>query len=379
VEVDTQGDAFFVAFATASEALEAALAAQSRLSVPVRMGVHTGAPLLTEEGYVGSDVHRAARIAAAGHGGQVLVSASTAALATGGQLRDLGEHRLKDLSAPERIFQLGKGEFPPLKTLYRTNLPVPATPFLGRGQELEAVRALLARDDARLLTLTGAGGSGKTRLALQAAGDAAEAYPDGVLWVPLAPLADPTDVGATAARALGGGGTLPELVDGRRLLLVLDNFEHVVEATPEIAAVLAECPHANVLVTSRERLRLRGEQVYPVPVLERGEARGLFVARARAAQPDFQPDEHVDELCDRLDDRAYVWPSACTGPDALVSRCPRRTVSQRDQLVWTRSGLPSAGWLRIGRKPAGTSCANFFSRVAAMGLSGWWHRLGPAP
>ena len=302
VEVDTQGDAFFVAFATAAGALEAARAAQSALSLPVRMGVHTGAPLLAEEGYVGADVHRAARIAAAGHGGQVLVSASTAALVDRDELRDLGEHRLKDLSAPERIFQLGDGDFPPLKTLYRTNLPIPATPFLGREHELAAVRALLARDDARLLTLTGAGGSGKTRLALQAAGDAAEAYPDGVWWVPLAPLADPADVGATAARALGGGGTLPELVDGRRLLLVLDNFEHVIGAAPEVAAVLAECPHADVLVTSRERLRVQGEQVYPVPVLERGEARALFVARARAAQPDFEPDERVDELCDRLDD-----------------------------------------------------------------------------
>ena len=132
------------------------------------------------------------------------------------ELRDLGEHRLKDLSAPERIFQLGDGDFPPLKTLYRTNLPIPATPFLGREHELADVRQLLVRDDARLLTLTGAGGSGKTRLALQAAGEAAEAYPDGVWWVPLAPLADPADVGPAAARALGGGGTLPELVDGRR-------------------------------------------------------------------------------------------------------------------------------------------------------------------
>ncbi|HEY3549929.1 MAG TPA: adenylate/guanylate cyclase domain-containing protein [Gaiellaceae bacterium] len=302
VEVDTQGDAFFVAFPTAPGALEAAREAQDELGLPVRMGLHTGTPLLTDEGYVGTDVHRAARIAAAGHGRQVLVSAATAALLGGAELRDLGEHRLKDLSAPERIFQLGDGEFPPLKTLYRTNLPIPATPFLGRDQELGDVRELLARGDARLLTLTGAGGSGKTRLALHAAGEAAEAYPDGVWWVPLAPLADPVDVGPAAARALGGGGTLPELVDGRRLLLLLDNFEHVVEAAPEVAAVLAECPHADVLVTSRERLRVQGEHVYPVPVLERAEARRLFVTRARAAQPDFEPDEHLDELCSRLDD-----------------------------------------------------------------------------
>jgi predicted ATPase/class 3 adenylate cyclase len=302
VEVDTQGDAFFVAFPTAPGALEAAGEAQEELGLPVRMGLHTGTPLLMKEGYVGADVHRAARIAAAGHGRQVLVSTATAMLVGGSELRDLGEHRLRDLSAPERIFQLGDEAFPPLKTLYRTNLPIPATPFLGREHELADVRALLAGGDARLITLTGAGGSGKTRLALHVAGEAAEAYPDGVWWVPLAPLADPADVGPAAARALGGGRTLPELVGGRRLLLLLDNFEHVVEAASEVAGVLAECAHADVLVTSRERLRVQGEHVYPVPVLERAEARRLFVTRARAARPDFEPDELLDELCARLDD-----------------------------------------------------------------------------
>ena len=302
VVVDTQGDAFFVAFSTAPEALDAACAAQAELELPVRMGLHTGTPLLTEDGYVGADVHRAARIAASGHGGQVLLSTATEALINGAELRDLGEHRLKDLSAPERIFQLGGYEFPPLKTLYRTNLPVPATQFLGRAHEVADIQELLARDDARLVTLTGAGGSGKTRLALHAAGAAAEAYPDGVWWVPLAPLTDPNGVGPSAARVLGGGGTLQELVDGRRLLLLLDNFEHVVEAASEVVAVLAECPCADVLVTSRERLRVQGEHVYPVPVLERTEARWLFVARARAAEPNFEPDELVDELCERLDD-----------------------------------------------------------------------------
>jgi predicted ATPase len=302
VEVDTQGDAFFVAFPTAPGALSAAREAQQELELPVRMGLHTGTPFLTADGYVGADVHRAGRIAAAGHGRQVLVSAATASLVDPAELRDLGEHRLKDLSAPERIYQLGEDGFPALKTLYRTNLPVPATPFLGREHELSDVRALLARGDARLLTLTGAGGSGKTRLALHAAGEAAEAYPDGVWWVPLAAVADPADVGPAAARALGGGGTLPELVNGRRLLLLLDNFEHVVEAAPDVVAVLTECAYADVLVTSRERLRVQGEHVYPVPVLERAEARRLFVARARAAEPDFEPGELLDDLCARLDD-----------------------------------------------------------------------------
>src|SRR5919198_2728542 len=170
VEVDTQGDAFFVAFARASEALAAAADAQRALDdgpIRVRIGLHTGEPQVTAEGYVGIDVHRAARIAAAGHGGQVLVSQTTYDLAAADGLRDLGEHRLKDLSAPERIWQLGPGEFPPLKTLYQTNLPVPATPFLGRERELGELSELLARPEVRLLTLTGAGGSGKTRLALQ--------------------------------------------------------------------------------------------------------------------------------------------------------------------------------------------------------------------
>lgn len=319
VEVDTQGDAFFVAFATAAGALEAARAAQSALSLPVRMGIHTGAPLVAAEGYVGTDVHRAARIAAAGHGGQVLVSASTATLA-GTALRDLGEHRLKDLSAPERIFQLGDGDFPPLKTLYRTNLPVPATPFLGRAQELAIVGELLAREDMRLLTLTGTGGSGKTRLALQAAGAAGEAYPQGVWWVPLAPVSTAGEVASAAARVLGGGGSLPEVVAERRLLLVLDNFEHVIGAAAEVADLLLACPHADVIVTSRERLRVQAEQVYPVPVMARTEARTLFVARARSAQPEFEPDLLVDELCERLDDLPLALELAAARVSLLTTR-----------------------------------------------------------
>jgi predicted ATPase len=303
IEVDTQGDAFFVAFSTAPGALAAALDAQQALPIPVRMGIHTGTPLVTDEGYVGSDVHRAARIAAAGHGRQILVSASTAALLdpSNSPLLDLGEHRLKDLSAPERIYQASDGEFPRLKTLYATNLPVPATPFFGRERELAEVQELLGREDVRLLTLTGAGGSGKTRLALQAAGAAADEYPQGVWWVPLASVQDPADVLPAAARALGGRGLLPEVIGDRRLLLLLDNFEHVIEAAPEAAELLAACPRLDVLVTSRERLRVAGEQVYAVPVLERSDARELFVARARAVAPEFEPNGHLDELCARLD------------------------------------------------------------------------------
>jgi len=326
VEVDTQGDAFFVAFARARDALAAAAEGQAALEsgpIRVRMGLHTGEPLVTEEGYVGIDVHRAARIAAAGHGGQTVVSQTTYDLAGSDGLRDLGEHRLKDLSAPERIFQLGDREFPPLKTLYQTNLPVPATPFLGRERELGEVGDTLGRSDVRLLTLTGAGGSGKTRLALQAAAEAADDYPQGVWWVPLAPVREPNDVVVTAARALGAGGSLEEAVGDRRLLLLLDNFEHVIAAAPELTALLAQCPNLDVTVTSRERLQLDGEHVYPVPVLDRSEARELFAARARAVRPDFEPNGSLDELCASLDDL----------PLALELAAARTTILSTGQLL----------------------------------------------
>jgi predicted ATPase/class 3 adenylate cyclase len=301
VEVDTQGDAFFVAFPTAAGALEAAREAQDALAIPVRMGIHTGTPLLTPEGYVGADVHKAARVASAGHGGQVLVSSAAAALldASNSLLLDLGEHRLKDLTAPERIYQLGEGDFPPLKTLYRTNLPVPATPFLGREQEL--VRVLELLEETRLLTLTGPGGTGKTRLALQAAAESAEAYPDGVFWVPLAPLRDPALVLEQAAQAVGGEDDFSEAVADKRLLLLLDNLEHLIEAAEDLSGVLGACPNLRVLVTSRELLGLPGEQAYPVPPLEPEDGAKLFVARARAASPDFTPNGEVAELCARLD------------------------------------------------------------------------------
>ena len=330
IEVDTQGDAFFVAFARASDALAAAAQAQQALDGPikVRMGLHTGEPLVTDEGYVGIDVHRAARIAASGHGGQVLVSQTTHNLAGDG-LRDLGEHRLKDLSAPERIYQLGDGDYPPLKTLYQTNLPVPATPFLGREDELATVGELLADPDRRLLTLIGAGGSGKTRLALQAAGAAADGYPGGVWWVPLAPVSDPEGVFETAAGALGVSGSLEEAIGGRTLLLLLDNFEHVIEAAPRLSDLLASCPDLDLVVTSRERLQLQGEHVYPVPVLARSEARALFTSRARAVRPDFEETDELDELCARLDDLPLALElaaarTAILSTDQLLSRLGKR-------------------------------------------------------
>ena len=304
VEVDTQGDAFFVAFARASDAVAAAAAAHAVLGdgpVQVRMGLHTGEPLRTDEGYVGLDIHRAARVAAAGHGGQILLTQATRELVDV-PVHDLGDHRLKDLSAPERLFQLGARVFPPLKTLYQTNLPVPSTPFLGRAGELAEVAVLLERGDVRLLTLTGAGGTGKTRLAMQAAAAAAGRYPHGVWWVPLAGVAEPEAVLPAATAALGGTGALAEVVGDRTLLLLLDNIEQVIAAASALPPVLAACGNLDVLVTSRERLRVAGEHVFEVPGLQRGEASELFVARARAAAPSFEPDERLGELCERLDD-----------------------------------------------------------------------------
>ncbi len=331
VEVDTQGDAFFVAFPTAPGAVAAAAGATEGLTggpIKVRIGIHSGTPLVTDEGYVGVDVHRAARIAACGHGGQTLVSAATAGLVGEAELRDLGEHRLKDLSAPERIYQLGETEFPPLKSLYRTNLPVPATPFLGRERELDEVAALLTASDPRLVTLTGPGGVGKTRLALQAAGAAADRFPDGVFWVPLAALRDPSDVLPATAQAVGAKGSLADHIADHRLLLVLDNLEHLTSVAPELAELLAACPNLQLLLTSRELLRLPGEQAYPVPELRPEDGRTLFLARAFAAQPAFTASAAVEELCARLEQL----------PLALELAAARVRVLSPEQLLERLSG-----------------------------------------
>jgi predicted ATPase len=323
VEVDTQGDAFFYAFATAPGALDAARKAQEALAatpVAVRIGVHTGTPVVTDEGYVGGDVHRAARIAAAGHGGQVLVSATAASLADPAELADLGDHRLKDLSAPERIYQLGRAEFPPLKTLYQTNLPIPATPFIGRATELADVVGLLSREEVRLLTLTGPGGSGKTRLAAQAAGEASSAYPDGVWWVELAPLRDPELVLATVAQVLDAQGTLAEHIRDRRLLIVFDNFEQVVRAADDVGELLAACPRLDVLVTSREPLHLGAEHQYAVPPFREVDAVDFFVARARATRQDFEANGEVPLICRRLESLPLALELAAARVKALSAR-----------------------------------------------------------
>jgi predicted ATPase/class 3 adenylate cyclase len=322
VEVDTQGDAFFYAFPTAPGALDAAREGTDALSagpIRVRIGIHTGTPHVGEEGYVGADVHRAARIAAVGYGGQVLVSSSTARLVEV-DLADLGEHRLKDLSAPERIYQLGEQAFPALNSLHRTNLPIPSTPFLGREAELAEVASLLTSSDTRLLTLTGPGGTGKTRLAAQAAGLVSGSYADGVWWIPLGALRDPKLVLVTAAQIVGSKNGLAGHIQDKKMLCLFDNFEQVVEAAADVAELLASCPNLHLLVTSREPLHVTGEQEYAVPPFVHEEGVDFFLARARAVKADFEADEAVSEICRRLDDLPLALELAAARVKALTSR-----------------------------------------------------------
>jgi predicted ATPase len=297
VEVDTQGDAFFIAFPTAPGAVLAAAEAQEALAdgpISVRMGLHTGEPHVTDEGYVGEVVHEGARIAATGHGGQVLLSASTRELVDM-EVTDLGEHRLKDIEAPVAIYQLGPGRFPPLKTISNTNLPRPASSFVGREREVLEVASLL-QDGARLLTLTGPGGTGKTRLAIEAASELVAMFKAGVFWVGLAPLRDPSLVVEEIARTLGATDDLVSHIGKREILLVLDNLEQVIQAAPELATLVETCPNLRLLVTSRELLRVRGEVGYAVAPLADPDAIELFCSRAGGER-----DETVRELCRALD------------------------------------------------------------------------------
>ena len=399
-EVDTQGDAFFVAFARATDAVSAAIASQHALAshpwpegvaVRVRMGLHTGEPQVAAEWYVGLDVHHAARVMSAAHGGQVLLSQTTRELVAqvlpeGVALRDLGEHRLKDLQHASHLCQLVMtgltADFPSLKTLdnYTHNLPVQPTPFLGREKEIDAVLQLLMREDVRLLTLTGPGGTGKTRLALQVAAELSDRFAHGVFFVNLAPLSDPALVVPTIAQVLNvndrGGQPILEILKTslreKHLLLLLDNFEHVVQAAPALAELLVGCPRLKVLVTSRMALRIRAEQEYAVPclilpdpghlpdvaALSQYEAVALFIARARAVKQDFQVTNAtapaVAEICVRLDGLPLAIELAAARiklfpPQALLTRlgqrlsvltggahdAPARQRTLRDTIAWS--------------------------------------------
>ena len=352
-EVDYEGDAFFVAFPTADGGVAAAEAAQAALAggpIRVRIGVHTGEPLLDPPKYVGIDVHRAARIMSAAHGGQVLLSPTTVSLLAADtfRLRDLGEHRLKDLSAPVRLHQLmvdgQPAELPPLKTLHRSNLPVPATPFVGRERELGELGAMLA-EGVRLLSLLGPGGSGKTRLALQAAAEAADEFPGGLFWVALAPLRDSSLLERTVALALEvrdepGRELLDVIADavrGTRAILLVDNCEHLIDAVARLVANLLErCPELVVATTSRERLSLRGERTYAVAPLELADAEALFAERARAIRGDVEPDHHVTAICEAVDRLPLAVELAAARVRSLSTQTIRERLGERLSLLATR-------------------------------------------
>jgi predicted ATPase/class 3 adenylate cyclase len=343
VEVDTQGDAFFVAFPTGIGAVDAALEAQDALlsgPIRVRIGIHTGTPNLSQEGYIGHDVHLGARIAAAGHGGQVLLSKETRELADV-EATDLGEHRLKDFDEPISIFQLSKERFPPLKTISNTNLPHPASSFVGRDTEVVEVASLL-QDSARLLTLTGPGGSGKTRLAIEAAATLVPQFKAGVFWVGLATIRDAALVSDTIAQTLGATDVLAKHIGERELLLLLDNLEQVVESAPDLAALVEACPNLTLLVTSRELLRVKGEVEYPVPPLAEPEAVELFCTRARA-----EPDETVNALCRALDNLPLALELAAARTNVLSPKQILERLSKRlDLFKGGRDADPRQATLR---------------------------------
>jgi len=344
VEVRTIGDAFFVAFATASDAVATAAEVQRLMAeegwaedrqVRVRIGLHTGIGALGGSDYVGLDVHRAARISDAAHGGQVVMSEATAALVEGSlpegwRLHDLGKHRLKDLLEKEALFELVipglSREFPPLRTLEAipNNLPVQVTSFVGREDDLRTALDLLERN--RILTLLGPGGTGKSRLSIQVAAEAAEEFPNGVFFVPLAPVTEGDLIAPTILSVLGvqvaSGGMDPReqllaFLGDKSLLLVLDNFEQLVESAAIVADMAAASPGSKLLVSSRIPLRVRGEQELPIPPLELAQADAsletligneavhLFVERAQAVDPSFELTEDnagaIVELVSRLD------------------------------------------------------------------------------
>jgi predicted ATPase/class 3 adenylate cyclase len=316
------GDGVLAAFASPGSAAEAAIDAQRSLYLPVRIGLATGEAELRDDDYFGPTLNRAARVMAAAHGGQVLVSSSTAVLLEGFELVDLGEHRLKDLSRPQRLFQLCaaglKKSFPPLRTLEAAggNLPLQSTSFIGREKEVASVIEALRLH--RLVTLTGVGGVGKTRLALQVAAELASRYQGGAWLVELAPIGDAAATAHAIAATVGIGPqpgktiaeSLIEGLAGRHVLLVLDNCEHLIDAVAELSErIVRACAGVTLLATSREALRIEGEQSWPVPSLDFREgaqstAVRLFDDRARAVVPSFELTtdvEAVTEICHRLD------------------------------------------------------------------------------
>ena len=325
-EVDDAGDGLFYAFAAGSQAVTAVAHAMASLAdgpVRIRVGVHTGEPLLDPPKYVGPDVHKAARIMSAAHGGQVLLSGATRELVAEDVL-DLGRHRLKDFPEPVSLYQLGPDRFPPLRTISNTNLPVPLSSFVGREHEVTEVVSLIQDEAARLVTLAGPGGTGKTRLALEAAGELVSEFGAGVFWIGLSLVRDPELVVDTIAQTLGAKQELAAHIGEKQLLLVLDNLEQVVDSSIELAGVLQACPNLRLLVTSRELMRVDGEVVYPVPALAEPDAVELFCARAR-----MEPDETVAELCGRLDNLPLALELAAARVSVLAPAQILERISQR--------------------------------------------------
>ncbi len=325
--IRTEGDSFFAVFGRAADAIDCAQRAQRDLAAcewpggeapRVRMGIHSGAPTVSDGEFVGIDVHRVARVMSVAYGGQVLLTEEAVRLGGSAvRVRDLGYHRLKDLPAPEHLFQLVApglvSDFRPLRSLNRSNLPTPASRLVGREAELAQARELLSRQEVRLLTLLGPGGVGKTRLAIELAANAVLQYRDGVWIVALAPIQDDALVVSEIARVLQvppvAGRRVrqtlaKDLADGE-FLLVLDNFEHLLGAANFVAEMLATVPKLDVLCTSREPLRIRGEQRLEVGPLPPGDASHLFLERALAARPELSVDDEDDaaiaRICGRLD------------------------------------------------------------------------------
>jgi len=345
VEVDTQGDAFFIAFPEAERAARAADAiTDSMVNGPmrVRIGLHTGQPLLGEEGYVGVDVHLGARIAAAGHGGQVLLSRATRdAIGETMAVTDLGEHRLKDIGQAVAIFQLGTDPFPPLKTISNTNLPHLTDSFVGRESELADI-ATRVRSGNRLVTLVGPGGTGKTRLAIEAASSLLTDFKAGVFWVDLSPVRDPAAVSGAVAATLTTERDVETFIGEREMLLAIDNLEQVIEAAPWIASLVRACPNLAVLATSRERLRVRGESLVDVPPLEGTDSGQLFADRSGMPRS-----ADTDELCARLEHLPLAVELAAARTASLTPRQILDRLGQRlDLLKGGRDADPRQRTLR---------------------------------
>ncbi|MEP6476399.1 MAG: tetratricopeptide repeat protein [Actinomycetota bacterium] len=304
VEVGTEGDSFFISFPSAIDALAAAREGQDALAsreVRVRMGIHTGEPLIHEGSYVGMDVHRAARVAAAGHGGQIVLTEATRALVGSEGVRDLGIHRLKDIGEL-RLYQSGDDDFPPLRTVGIGSLPSPAAALVGRQAELAAVVSIVRDDATRLVTLVGPGGIGKTRLALEIGRELLDSFIDGVWFVDLGAVTDPEWFEMSVAAAVGATDELVAQLRDRHSLLILDNFEQLVGAADRLAQLIELCPGIACIVTSRQALHLRGEREFPLEPLAEDASIELFRQRARAVSPSFDANHDLlARVSDRLD------------------------------------------------------------------------------